>query len=872
MIAVSIREKADAEVMLEPIGQGAATALRNAIRSSAFGEGVPETAIVVGARDLEVVRALHEQLPSVRRVLLLEPDTLVARRAQALIAARPQGLLEPDAYRIEHGYPSDSPYSFDAYLIACQFLIATGDPIDRVFFTADDESLAARPDLYHPLATALADLEWAQSRTFFQLLPSPDAIPDTFAAQFSHYLTRTGAAYLSLRLTTLLRDRLGERGYARRAADALMALNCVEPLLALVPLVATSAAHGAAMERELGEAVARNATTREQTFARNLQALAQHHAALGATLASEDLRHDYHLASLPALPWWVTGDGARPIARERYPLFFRFEGDRLDELNPPTSPVPLAERLALARNAETPPLLVGSLERAEVLVNLATPSPRGTYIVATEPSELKAVLQTFDLSPMLAHGRTRIFAGPDAAASLVQELTEHAGRTIPHVRAGVGPELEARFQTLVLSHLEQAAQIIAGTRRRYRDEQGAELVAALTGRVERPLRVLVFTTGQGPVPVHSLRGFAAGFRALGHEVTFLCDPQPNESVHVRELAETVDTILPDLVLTVDKVRALLGNLRAALPLELPLVAWTQEQLPALLSRTAAEHVGPRDLVCSIDAALVERHHAAGYKEVAHVPFGVDPSVYRPVAGTAQRDEVAYLTHLYAPIDPRGAPGLVTALEPLLDEVQVMPSATPDFLPYVTRAFDAIGCVADDATREQALFVALLLGRVIDRVRIARALDRAGIPLALYGLGWERYPDLVRLTRGVVAGEALRDVYQSSRVVLHVHTHLNLHLRVFEAIASGGLVIARSTPDDHEPGQVAEHLALGDELVTFTDEDELLALVRRAFADEPWRQERIAAGQRRVLAEHTYAHRARAILGRLRARLLAHETP
>ena len=53
--------------------------------------------------------------------------------------------------------------------------------------------------------------------------------------------------------------------------------------------------------------------------------------------------------------------------------------------------------------------------------------------------------------------------------------------------------------------------------------------------------------------------------------------------------------------------------------------------------------------------------------------------------------------------------------------------------------------------------------------------------------------------------------------------------------------------------------VGSEVPVFDSREELLSLVRRAFEDDGWRDQHIEAGRHRVLAEHTYRHRAQRML-------------
>jgi spore maturation protein CgeB len=162
----------------------------------------------------------------------------------------------------------------------------------------------------------------------------------------------------------------------------------------------------------------------------------------------------------------------------------------------------------------------------------------------------------------------------------------------------------------------------------------------------------------------------------------------------------------------------------------------------------------------------------------------------------------------------------------------------------------------------------MIARHVDRIRIAERVLAAGLPIALYGHGWADIPRFATYARGPVApGDDLRRMYQRHKVVLHINTRCNLHPRVLEAAAAGGFVLARSDGDwDFAPGGVADCLEVGRELCVFTDEADLVAKIRRAFTDEPWRQSFARAARARVHRDHNYVQRAAAMLRALELRL------
>lgn len=98
-------------------------------------------------------------------------------------------------------------------------------------------------------------------------------------------------------------------------------------------------------------------------------------------------------------------------------------------------------------------------------------------------------------------------------------------------------------------------------------------------------------------------------------------------------------------------------------------------------------------------------------------------------------------------------------------------------------------------------------------------------------------------------EEVGEVYSRSRIVFNTSIAGDVTMRIFEGAAAGALVLT-----DAVANGLGELFDVGKEIVTYRDDNELLAHIDY-FLEQPEALEAIAAaGQRRVLAEHTYAHR------------------
>ena len=154
-----------------------------------------------------------------------------------------------------------------------------------------------------------------------------------------------------------------------------------------------------------------------------------------------------------------------------------------------------------------------------------------------------------------------------------------------------------------------------------------------------------------------------------------------------------------------------------------------------------------------------------------------------------------------------------------------------------------------------LFIGARYGR---RAEMLKAAARAGLRVRAYGRDWSRHPvDRMRsLTWQRPAIPAGRDVPLAETVplVAGAAAVLNVHhdqdgftMRTFEIPGMGGLQVI-------DRADVAQFYNPGEEVLVFTDADELVDIVRAAKADREWAAAVRAAGRERTMAEHTFVHR------------------
>jgi spore maturation protein CgeB len=152
----------------------------------------------------------------------------------------------------------------------------------------------------------------------------------------------------------------------------------------------------------------------------------------------------------------------------------------------------------------------------------------------------------------------------------------------------------------------------------------------------------------------------------------------------------------------------------------------------------------------------------------------------------------------------------------------------------------------------------------DRVKVIKRLRRSGIDVETWGTGWPRG----RLSQAEMIG-----VFGSSRVNLNLSNASvrasglkrmtarrrygdQIKGRNFEIPGCAGFQISGRSED------IENYYEPDREIVLYGSPGELVEKTRRYLADESAREAIAEAGYRRTLAQHTYAHRFRAIFTEL----------
>lgn len=495
---------------------------------------------------------------------------------------------------------------------------------------------------------------------------------------------------------------------------------------------------------------------------------------------------------------------------------------------------------------------------------------REAFRIALHLEDVSDVLQSLDYYWLI---------GPNAEDWLRDRLVQRALLPAPSKHF----QVQASRSPSPLAWESITAQAATIRERRYQSRQRS--TSAYYQRVERanwprlrsgevcpdgcPLRVLFVTSRFTTVLQYSIADLSSAFERIGCQVQTLIEADGTERLNHHEFAARIDNFRPDFIVQID-------NLRPHFPCvdsRIPYVGWLQDRLPRLFDSQCVGELSSRDFALAMFPSLARQCEDAGYPEVGLLPVAVNdelyhsaPSAVSDASGSAEIAEcdVALVSNVRTP----SLPGLIPAVE---DYCRTRGYGWGDPAHY-SELFDWLVehknlSVPPESRRAFEFQLYVEFERYLQRIEAVRWAIDAGYRVGLFGAGWDESEEFAPFARGwVEPGEPLRRLYRSVPCHLQINLDTNVHARVFECLASGGVVAARTHPGDREPGGLADHLEVGSEILTFANREELIAIVDRLLAEPAWGESIASAGRRRVLRDHTYRHRARDILERVSQRM------
>jgi Glycosyl transferases group 1 len=828
-----------------------------------------ELVVLHGSRAGTLVEALAARAPALPQLLVLEPDPHVAHLVQKLAAGdggfgKRLTLLGPEQLQ-----PAQDLVG--AYLTIGQFLLGSRLAPSKITYVVDPA--AAEGPQGRALSAALADLTRGLSRDFLRLV-APRREFSSVLGGLAKFLAAQGEHYHALKFYSSIAPDQMTAELVQAAFTCLLALgnpDFTEHWLTQSPLDEPS------RQFLRGQVPAPDPTRKLEATARlerNLSWLEPHFPTAVAALRQAPPATNLFRIELPDQPWRLrTTPNGRIAERRSYSLLVRAQGLALTEENPLDDLAELEGALTACAQRGQDHVWFGRWVKYAMMVEQVISEPslltlhgwrRVTFLQEEDAPALTSLLSAIELAPWFDAAHVRLTVGATATSELIQSLEENLNQAVPELGIGVTAEAKKQVMQRRFRRLAGAPELFSALERRY--QQHPERLRRVMDERSRPLKVVLMTSRYTTVLQHVTRDLAEGFEELGHRTWVLNEHRAGETLIAFDAAQRLLEIEPDFVFVLDHIRPEYASL---LPSGLPVVSWVLDELPSLKDPSAIALLGSLDLTYGFNGAVARGFRALGYPNMGQLPFAVNPARYFAEPPSATASGIAFTTHIgQFTKDPDGAPGLNAALTARFNALPEILIEMGRISPMLESALQELGLVAPPEATRQLLYHALMLARQQDRERVAQQIVGAGLPLTVYGLGWDSLPEFAGKVGGVVpAGPALRQVYRQHRAVLHINRGCNIHPRVLESMCSGGLVIARWDPLDDEPGETCDQL--GDALPLFHDKAEMLALLQRAVTDDAFRNELVLRGQARVLEQHTYRARASKVLGDLKAMVEAH---
>lgn len=398
--------------------------------------------------------------------------------------------------------------------------------------------------------------------------------------------------------------------------------------------------------------------------------------------------------------------------------------------------------------------------------------------------------------------------------------------------------------------------------------------AQLTNTLRRRHRVLLI--GQDYFVVPELE---RALRALGVAVAVL--PFAQSAAFVRQLLLATASFRPSFILTVNHV-GLDGQgqvLNLLRPARVPLASWFVDNHETYLQRPAAADA--RLLVFTWNPESVAALDGGLAPRAQYLPLGADPGVFAPanrtdsanLVGSAENARgVGFVGGTWAANLARTmrAGRFSAAFLRRYRELGALLAAEPGLGPEAClrrHAPEQWEEYASASPEGRALRLELLRQEAtrLHRLRAVQALLPLGPVIAGSRL-WERMLGPGAAGRftwrpGPSYGPELAAFYRSLAVNVNItslKSRASLNQRVFDAPLCGGFLLTEASE------ALAQCFEPGVEAVCYNGPEDLAEQARRWLADSSGRARIVRAAQKRILAEHTYAHRAAHIIATMDA--------
>lgn len=326
---------------------------------------------------------------------------------------------------------------------------------------------------------------------------------------------------------------------------------------------------------------------------------------------------------------------------------------------------------------------------------------------------------------------------------------------------------------------------------------------------------------------------------------------------IASLFQTIGEFKPDFILTSNYAGMDNAGLFANFfnDAKLPYVSWFTDT-PRMILFNRTMYVSEYAVAATWERAYEPHLRRLGFEHVHYMPLATDPDVFCGQVATTCARNLAFVGHsmlvqLGEALEKHTeSPQVLQAVEDAIRAGRATRSAYADGIAEIVgrELYESL----DETGQRNA---ELLLNYEVtshERIEMARSLA----PLGLEVRGDENWGRILENHGpGVHYFEQLPAFYNSTAININ-QTSLQMrdavNQRVFDCPAAGGFVITDNQPDLHD------HFDVAREMVTYESLAELCNKVRYYLQHDEERRSIAERARARVLAEHTHAHRLRAL--------------
>ncbi len=787
--------------------------LENALWPGATGK----VSVLVGSRRGELLEALFERFPDLSGVLLLEAGLPEYRAVFARAAHHLNQRQLERTFVVSTVEPTKTVDFFQATLELFQFF-------RHVRAAPQGEQLVCDPELasnaaYADVLAAARDFCFGFSSALLNRFSGTNPELQKFFGSFGDFLSSHGADYHALKFHQWADDSLSDP-----KIDSLWKKIRVPPA--------------------------------PEIWRRNLEFLHATYPEVAARVSFGNLE-SIRVAVVPDVLCGLQYQENRLVPfRGDYPLIVRADGKRLSELNPLPSLVKLRD--VCLRLDGAPICILGMVRHWADWMTIARvhrhvshyPNWKPmTQLIEGDIPALAALLRAVELEPLFSSGVIHLSVGK-SAEDFFERLGKRKTNPSWHL-IGNDSEFSARVESILVGRHQSAQDSIP--KLALQCEEVPERIRRFK-EAANPLRIALFTSIYTDVLQYVTADLAEAFVELGHQVRVIQEETVGEQVTVDDYVDQLVDFGPDVLVLLNYSRT---DQLGLIPATLPIVTWILDERPEHFDRKYINQIAEVDRVYIFDSVARRRYREAGYTNIGLLPFAVAKRLRSPpIASPAH--SVAVLTHVTnGKVDYPNIVDLIEHFEERLGRLEQWPVFSDDCARLLDQSMNELGGSISSHSEQQKQTLAVSLTRNFNKLRVVDRLITAQLPIEIYGRGWEQYPRFAPYLRGVVRpGPELSAVYRNSKVVLHDGT--NPHPRILEGFLAGGCVLVRDYAGANLAGIGGDPLELNRQYM-YQNDAEMLALIQRAFEDEPWRQNLIASAQDHILSMHTYTARAQTIL-------------